>query len=205
MKDKILAELKAKYSGQLTSKFMESLSERLATKVTKEEDIQGVISELENSPIKITDLQTEGDRRATELQKRNKELQDEINALKVRTPEPPAEPPKPGAPDWAKDLQSLRSELDSMKKADQQRQARAALVERAKEKKIPSLLVDGVMVDSIDEVNEIVSKLEEKATALKQELINEGLAGKPPAKPSGVYGAKEQIANDIKAHPIIKK
>lgn len=205
MKDKILAELKAKFSGQLTSKFMESLSERLAIKVTKEEDIQGVISELENSPIKITDLQVEGDRRATELQKRNKELQDEINALKTKTPKTTAEPQTQDAPEWVKELQSLKSELDSLKKVDQQRQARAALVERAKEKKIPSLLVDGVTVDSIDDVDEIVSKLEEKATALKQELINEGLAGKPPAKPTGTFGAKEQIAQDIKANPIIKK
>ena len=36
-----------------------------------------------------------------------------------------------------------------------------------------------------------------QANELKQELINEGLGGNPPARGSGAAGAKEQIIDDL--------
>lgn len=207
MKEKILAELKKKYTGQLTVKFMESLSERLADKVTKEEEIQGVIDELENSPIKITDLQSEGDRRASELQKTTKELQDEIKALKEKKDEPPkTNNGEPVKPDYDSEIKTLKQKLEGLEKLDKQREARAALKERAKEKKIPNVLIESIQVDSIDKVDEIVSEMEKKASTLRQELINQDLGGEPPKKSSGPAGNKEQVAEDIKSHPIkVKK
>jgi len=200
MKEKILTELKKKYTGQLTTNYMESLSERLADKVTKEEDIQTVIADLENSPIKITDLQSEGDRRATELQNKLKTLQDELTSLKDA---PKTDPPKPD--DVSTQLQAIKSELENFKKTEKQREARATLQERAKEKNIPKLLLDDVNVDSIDQIDDIVLKLEEKAIALKQELVNAQLKGEPPKKGDPQNLGQKQIIDDIKANPIIKK
>jgi len=206
MKDKILTELKKKYSGQLTTKFMESLAERLAEKVTKEEEIQGVIDELEKSPIKITDLQAEGDRRATELQKTTQELQDEIKALKEEKADPPSDDKKKGdQKDYDQEIKALQKKLEGLEKLNKQRDARATLKERAKEKKIPSVLYEELKVDSVDEVDNIVTKLEEKALALRQEIINESVKDKKPVMGSGPVGNKQQIIDDYKSHPIKKK
>lgn len=200
MKEKILTELKKKYSGQLTVKFMESLADRLAINVKDEKEIEGALSELDKSHIKITDLQAEGDRRATELQNQIQLLQGELTKLKE------VKPPEPGKPDesggFLTELKTLKQELEDFKKLDRQREARAKLTERAKEKKIPSMLIETAQIESLDQLETVLSSLEEKSTALRQEFKNSELKSNPPAKGQGTPAT--EIQNEIKAHPVKK-
>lgn len=192
MKEKLLAELKKKYTGQLTTKFMDSLAERLAAKVEKEEDIEGVISELDNSPIRVQDLQVEGDRRTSEMQAKIREMEE-----KLTKPEPKPET-KPETP-----ANAIEAKFAELEKKINQREARLALMERAKEKNIPSVLLSGVNIESADRVDEVLSDLEQKATKLKQEMIDQGLVSEPPKKPTG--GVKdEQAKRDIEKYKIKK-
>lgn len=191
-------ELKTKYAGQLTSKFVEQLADRLISKVEKEEDIKGVIDELEKSPIKITDLQQEGDRRASELTQKITEMRGELEKLKKPPKEP--DPKKDDDP-----LEELREKLAEIERRDRVREVRSKLKERAKEKKIPSILIDGIDIDDEAKIDDTLTGLEAKAKELKQQMISEGLVTEPPKRPSERGGEDEEVASTIKNNPIIKK
>jgi acid stress-induced BolA-like protein IbaG/YrbA len=198
MKEKILSSLKTKYKNLgFGDKSFDGVADYLAKTVKEETDIETAIDGVE--PL-LKVFQSESDRRATELQTKTKELQEQIETLKKVKP---GEEPKPD--DVNTQIKALRDELEGLRKLDKQRGVQAKFTEQAKAKKIPSLLIEGVQVDSEDEIEGVLTKLEEKAKALKQELINEGLIDKPPARGSGAASSKEQIANDIKANPVIKK
>ncbi len=199
MKEKILLELNKKYSGQATSKFLESLAERLAEKVEKESDIEGVINELENSPIRIGDLQSEGDRRAMELQTKftktkadieaeKAEIKAELEGLKKKSPGPAKDDDK---------ITELENRLAAFEQKEIEREIRNTLSERAKAKNIPPALYKNISIKSVDEVDGIVADLEKEAQEIKQAWINEGVVGKAPSKPDGKPGDNEQIKSDI--------
>lgn len=202
MKDKILLELQKKYAGQATSKFLENLSERLAKKVEKEEDIQGVIDELDNSPITIGDLQAEGDRRATELQTKftktkseieaeKQAIKDELDGLKTKAPGPPKDEDR---------VKQLEDRLIAFEQKEKEREVRTELESRAKAKKIPSALVKRVKIDSVDEIDNIIADLEKEAQEIRQGWINEGVVGKAPGKSDSEPGTDEQIKSDIEEY-----
>ena len=181
MKDKIYAELKKKYSGQLTSKFMESLSERLAASVKEDSEIENVVNGLESSPINIKDIQAESDRRVATLQAKIEELEKKPT---TPAPEPPSANP---------DIAALMQKFETLEKRESQREARAMLLERAKAKNIPAVLLDGIQVDSPDRVDETVNALYDKAQTLRQQMIQEGLVGEPPKKPSGGANSNQTV------------
>ncbi len=198
MIDKLKAELKTKYAGQLTSKFIDSLAERLSEKVEKEEDIQGVLSELEKSPIKISDLQAEGDRRATEVGAKLQELRSEMEKIKKAPKEP--DPKK----DEEDPLKELREKLNEIERRDRVRDIKSKLTERAKEKKIPRVLIDSVDIDDESKIDEVIEGLATKAKELRQQMISDGLVTEPPKRPSAGGSDDEEITKDIHKHKIKK-
>ena len=201
MKEKLLLELNKKYAGQATSKFLESLAERLAEKVEKESEIEGIIAELDKSPIRVTDLQSEGDRRATELQAKFTKTKSEIEAEKARIEDELAKlkgtPPGPGKDD--DQIKKLEDRLAAFEQKEAEREIRNTLSERAKAKNIPPALYKHVTVKSLDEIDGVVADLEKESQDIKQAWINEGVVGKPPSKPDGKPGDNEQIKSDIEA------
>lgn len=196
MKEKLIAELKQKYTGQLTSKFIETLAERLIVKVEKEEDIEGVISELDNSPIRVQDLQVEGDRRATDLKKKIEELEARMKPNEPQDP-PEQEPNEPNI-----DFEERFKEYD---KRLARREAMIELREKAKEAKIPSVLISDVQIDSPEQVDEVLEGLREKTSKIQKEMISASLVGEPPKKPTGGANSKEQVRKDIEANRIVKQ
>lgn len=203
MKEKILAELKKKYAGQLTQSFMENLADRLAEKVTKEEEIQGVIDELDKLPIKIKDLQAEGDRRATELQKSSKqkveELEAEIQKIKGLKKDEPLEK------DYDKEIQALKQQIDDLSSTNKKERAVSKLREMAKSKKISSVLVDSVSIDDESKIDEVIKVLEEKQLKIKQEMIDSGEhIGTPRASNPTLLG-DSSVKESIKANKIKKE
>lgn len=187
MIEKLKSELIKKYSGQARKEYLESLAERLADKVEKEEDIQGVLSELENSPIKIGDLQTEGDRRVATIKK-------ELEELKRKKPEPPP-PPKPDEGDVAAQIAELKREILEERKERQRQAARAALMERTRDKQIPKALLDDISINTVEEVESTVERLIEKTEALKKEWG--GISGQEPPKKGDIGSNRKQVVDDL--------
>jgi hypothetical protein len=204
MKEKLLAELKKKYTGQLTVKYMEALAERLEPKVKDEKDIEGVINELENLPIKITDLQAEGDRRATDEQKRAQaqaaQLQTQIDELKKAKID---EPRPTGGGAYDLQINELKKQLTDLQHFTKKQTATSMLREVAGKKKIMSSLLEGVEIDDVSKVDEVIEKLEAKQTAIRQEFINTELGGEAPKK-STAKATNEQIRSDIEKYKIKK-
>lgn len=186
MKDKIIAELRVKYPGQLSSKFMDSLADRLAAKVEKEEDIQGAVGELDNSLIRVLDIQAEGDRRATELQKTISEMKAELNK-KVDTP----------PPDTAAAVQALQERLNQLEQEKQNEAIHYKLMEAGRERKIPKVLLESATAKTAEEVDSVIQALEAKAVELRKELGVE-IGTDPPRKATGPATTKEQVTDDIK-------
>jgi len=197
MKEKLLLELNKKYAGQATSKFLESLAERLAEKVEKESEIEGIIAELDKSPIRVTDLQSEGDRRATELQAKFTKTKSEIEAEKARIEDELKKLKDPGLPKDDDQIKKLEDRLAAFEQKEAEREIRNTLSERAKAKNIPPALYRHVTVKSLDEIDGVVADLEKESQDIKQAWINEGVVGKPPSKPDGKPGDNEQIKSDI--------
>lgn len=187
MIDKLKSELIKKYTGQARKEYLESLAERLADKVEKEEDIQGVLSELENSPIKIGDLQTEGDRRVAAIRK-------ELDELKRKKPEPPPTT-KPDDGDVSAQIAELKREILEERKGRQRQEARAELIERTRDKQIPKALIDDVKIDSVEEVESAVERLVEKTEALKKEWG--GIGGQEPPKRGETGSNRKQVVDDL--------
>lgn len=201
MKDQILAELKKKYTGQLTSKFMGSLAERLAEKVEKEEDIEGAVSELESSVVKIGDIQTEGDRRVSELTARIKEYEGKLKELEDKPPAAQTSQDKEDISNLEGMIKSLQNKFDQKEKEALRDKARATLLERVADKRIPKVLLDKVDVNSPDEVDEAIEKLEEDHKALRKEMGLD-LAQDPPRRGDPQAASAKQIIDDIKKFKV---
>jgi len=202
MKEQILAELKKRFEGRCTSKFMESLADRLSAKITKEEEIKGVIDELENGVIKITDLQAEGDRRATEIQNKAKELELKIAELEKSKKKEPE--PQPGATNYDAQIKELQDKLDLLNSTNKKDKAVSKLREMAKVKKISAILLENVNIEDETQVEAVMAELEGKQAKLKQEMIESGDIISAPKKGTPA-AASSEIAEQIKSAPIVKK
>ncbi len=197
MKEKILAELKKKYTGQLTSKFMTSLAERLAEKVEKEEDIEGAIGELESSVVKVGDIQTEGDRRVTELNAKLKEYEQRMQEIEAKPPQVKTTQDKVDISHLEAMVKELKDKFDAKEKEAQRDKARAMLLERVADKRIPKVLLDKVDVGSPDEVDEAIERLEADHKLLREEM-GVDLSQDPPRRGEPNKGSAKQIIEDLK-------
>lgn len=187
MLTELKSELEKRYAGQASKKYLENLAERLAHKVEKQEDIEGVLKELEDSPVKISDLQVEGDRRVSEIKKKFEE-------------KPPKESPPDTTPEPSKqptdELDAIKRELAEMRRDRERAKARAALMERTAGKNIPRALLDDVHVDSVDDVDTAIERLEKKSEALRKEW-GVALAQDPPKKGEKPSGPTRAAVEDI--------
>ena len=197
LKEQLLAELKKNYEGRLTSKFTEQLADRLAGKVEKAEDIQGVINELENAPVKIQDLQSEGDRRAKELSNRIKELESELTKKKETPPEPPpSTPPDNLFNTVMEEMKQLRAEVQQQKQEKAAEKAKQLLLTKLEGKKIPRVLIEDANPQSAEDVDEIIQKAEAKFEQLKKDIGV--VAGEEPPRRGDPAAEQRKVIDDIK-------
>jgi hypothetical protein len=194
LKEKLVAELKTKYQGQTTTKFIEGLADRLIGKVDKEEDIKGVIDELDNSPVKIADIQAEGDRRATELTQRIKELEKKAGET------PPKVEPKPEKKD--DDTLTRLEKIEKMLLEREQREESQKAMDQFKARidalKIPRAMIEGIKVESTDAVEDHVSNVEKRY----KDLVNQikGPSGDDPPKKGDPAKEKQRVIEEIKKY-----
>lgn len=204
MKEKILAELVKKYPG-LSKLFLGFFADKMATKITEESAIEGAVAELDKLPVSIADMaaeyQKEGDRRATDAEKKFKAKKDKDGEEKEK--EESKEKEEGGDDPIAKltkMVASLTTELTNYKKEGTQKSYSQKLAEKLAEKKIPAMLAKGRVVESDEELDTILAEIEADHTAYKQGLINDELkGGKAPAGGVTTDATKTKVEADIGA------
>jgi hypothetical protein len=194
MREKILAKLTEKFAG-LPKNFLGLWADKLATKVTEESQIEGVVNELDKLPVTLqelaAELQKEGDRRVAEAKK-----------PQPKTPEPAKkgdegsnqQPPADDTPAWAK---ALMEEVKTLKTEKQQQTIQAKLNEKLKG--VPPVFFKGRVPDSEDKIETVAAEILADYTAFQQDSINAGLEnGKRPATGgAGVNPSKQAVLKDI--------
>jgi len=202
MKEKILQALKTKYTG-VQSLVLDRVAEELAKTVTEEANIEtaiGGVGGLINTFNSI--LQSEGDRRATDAAKTalgNYERQHNLKEGK------PIEGPKPADPNDIASIvanavkaavEPLQNELNQFKQKGSSEALSAKLKAKMAEKKIPEAFLKGRTVESEDKLDGVLAEIEADFTAVKQDLINEGVVVEPP---KGSVGNPSSVDADIEA------
>lgn len=206
MKEKILQALKTKFQGVHAS-LLGLVAEKLATKVTADDQIEGAITALEQSPISITDyanlLQSEGDRRANEAANTRE------NTLKGQFELVPKGQGSGGAgsgqgagggkedenpPKWALDL---INKVNGMENKNKQQGLSEKLQAALKEKKIPVQLAKGRTIEKEEDLPAIVQEIENDFTAIKQDAINSGVVAETPAGGLPAEGTSNTVKADI--------
>lgn len=201
LKGKILAQLKVKYPG-VQSAVLELIATKLAVSVKEEAEIDGAITGLENMPISVTEyaelLQKEGDRRVTEAQKKF-QSKDEKKDDKKDDSNPGGGGDDP-MKQILKKMDDMSKELADFKASKTRETLHEKLVAALKEKKIPTVLAKGRVIESEDQLEGLVTEIEADHVALKQDLANDGFSQQPkPANgQSGPVGEKA-IAAEIQA------
>lgn len=172
MKDKIIARLKAKFSGVNLSKTrLDQIADKLASKITDENEIDGKLDEL-NDIMPFADIAKQDDRVRT--------LEAKIKEPKKQDPpkpeDTPADPPE-DVPAWAKALidqnKSLNEKLTSLEQGRTAEQNQARLRALLKEKKVDDKFLDdplrkmAIASKTFKEESEIEAFAEEIATAFQ--------------------------------------
>lgn len=137
MKALILIALKQKYPN-VSAKFLGLWADKLAQKATEESQIEGVINELDNLPISISDLATEfqkeGDRRVATFEKQKPVVKEKK--------EGEAEPADdPTMPTWAKAILEQNKTLATQLQTIQAEKQTGTIREKASSalKDVPAL------------------------------------------------------------------
>ena len=150
MKEKILVQLKTKFKTLgLSDKVFDGVAEYLSTTITEETEIEGRVK---NSEGLLKAVQTENDRRTTELVQKNKTLEKELDKLKsVPQPEQPISTPDNNGeiPGWAKKLTETQNTIIAKQKQDDTLRQISSLKANVAQKLITDGKIDKRLCDKI--------------------------------------------------------
>ena len=192
MREKILAQLKAKFSG-VSQKALGLIADKLAKKVTEESGIEQAITDFDNA-ISIVefanDLQREGDTRVGDAKK-----EWEKNNPKTSAANPPKQedPPKNDeVPAWAK---ALTDQIATLTRERNQ----GTIAGKAKDllKDVPAEFWNGrTLPEKEEDLQTFVETVTKDYNALTQSFVNKGLmSATPPAGGGGESAAAGQVNN----------
>jgi hypothetical protein len=183
MREKILAKLKAKFSG-LPIAFLGLFADKMATTVTEEDKIDGAIATLDTLPVPLPDLaadwQKEGDRRVADAKKE----------WDKKNPKPPGpgktDPPTNEPPETdpnkilLQTVQNLAKQVEEMRTHTTQKTLAEKLHAKLAEKKIPLVYAKGRIPEKEEDIETLVAEIEADHQAVKQDLINQGFSQQTP-------------------------
>ncbi len=205
MNEQLLASLRTKFDGvqdailkRVAEKFGQNLS-----KTSTEDDIQGVVDEVTFQDV----LESYGDSRATEASRTAvnnfKKKQGIQNRQEPEQPQNQDDDSFPSdAPKWAQSLIRQNQELSKKLEGLEKEGKRKTLVERVHEKlnkgdkKVPFSFWKNrnIQVENEDEIDSIVDQIREDFSAVRKELIAEGLSDDPKVSLGGI---STQVEKDI--------
>jgi len=214
MKEKILTFLKSKLTG-VSESFLAGVADTFSKTVKEEKDIETIFTDgiIETLKFSATQLQVEGDRRATEAQKTALKNFQEKHGLKedgtpIKKVKPEDVKPDPDEPAYMTAFKKEQKEaMDALKKEiDTQKQEKTltALSKRVKEheklKDIPASYLKGrnLIPKTEDEIDNLVSSIETDYNGFKQEMAEKGVILSNPPAGGGQQDDKSTIDDYLK-------
>jgi hypothetical protein len=209
MKEKILTFLKSKLTG-VSESFLLGVAETFSKTINDEKEIDTVFTDgvIETLKFSASQLQIEGDRRATEAQKTALKNFQEKHGLKedgtpIKPPKQEEVKPNPDEPAWftafKKEQQAstdaLKAELDAQK----QEKTLTALADKVKShdklKDIPKSFLNNrnLIPKSEDEIDQLVSTIEADYNSFTQEMAEKGVIISKPSAGGGSSGKESNI------------
>lgn len=200
MKEKLLALLVAKFKG-----VSEATLERIATKkagsVTDETQLQSIADSIDLAQV----VQSEVDSKITDANKKAVQNYETTHKLKDGKPisaEPPTPPtpPTPGTDEpgwfmaWKKQQEEITTALKTKLEGYEKKGTQDALLSKVKakliEKKVPAKFFEkrGMVIESEDQIETLVTEIEGDYTAFKQDMVNQGVMIDVPASGTGPAG-----------------
>lgn len=208
MREKILAELKKKYSG-LSNELLGLIADKLSVKITTDDQLQGGLAELDNSPIPVADyaafLQREGDRRVSLATQTHERTLREKFEFKEKTPAPggPTPPKTENEDDLRTQMAALQRKLQDREAKEQRQELQNQFVQKLTEKKIPVAFARGRSFESAEQLDAALAEVEKDYTEVRQSLVNEGLGQQ--SQPFGGAVKTDNVDADIDAWATAKK
>lgn len=195
MKQKILTELKNKYSHLgLSKEASDGVASVLEKTIKSEDEIETAVSGVEGM-LKV--FQSDADRARTEynaLKTAKEELEKKLKEATPPSPPTPTDPPKPFDAEafMAEILETMRKERESAAQDEQKAaQRKADIAAKAKEYGIPEKLISNFAI--ADDAN-----LDDVFKGVKQTLADAGFEfSEPPTSGGGIRTDAEGIANLI--------
>lgn len=190
MKEKILQELKTKYSNLgLSDEVLGSVAEFLAKSVTKDEEVSNAVSGAE---LTLKTFQSQFDKIRGEKSTMQKELDELKKKVNPNDPPKPTDPPKEDKPLTREDIIAIMAEQlkpvnERFTKADEEAKKAERLSEvmaKAKEYKIPEAVAKYMSVP--DDAN-----LDDFMKTAKQDFSNNGFSEVTPPE-----SAEAQVKTD---------
>jgi hypothetical protein len=220
MKEKILVFLKSKLTG-VSESFLSGVADTFSKTIKEEKDIETVIPDgiIEALKYSATQLQIEGDRRATEAQKTALKNFQEKHGLDENGERIKGKPGRPAKskdadpddsddgekiPEWAKKILAKNAELEQKIEAQTQEKTSAMLAEKVskheKLKDIPQSYLKGrnLVPKSEAEIDQLVTSIETDYNSFKQEMAEKGVVISVPPTGGGSAGDKSTIDEYIK-------
>ena len=215
MKEKILTFLKSKLTG-VSESFLAGVADTFSKTVKEEKDIETTITDgiIETIKFSATQLQVEGDRRATDASKTAlKNFQEKHGLKEDGTPikkviKPEDVKPDPDEPAWftaykkeqGESFTKLQKDIDTQK----QEKTSVALSKRVREheklKDIPASYFKGrnLTPKSEDEIDQLVASIETDFNGFKQEMAEKGVEISTPPAGGGPQDDKSTIDEYLK-------
>lgn len=204
MKEKILAFLKTKIQG-VSEAYLLGVADLYSKTVTEETQIESTFTDgvIDLLKLSAAQLQSEGDRRATEAQKTALKNFLEKHNLDENG-KPKGTPPPPGdVPEWFKAYQEehtqLKTKLDGFEKEKTVSQLKATLVAKLKEKGIPDSYIKGrnLAIEKEEDIDQLVTSIDTDYTTFRQELVEQGVIISVPRAAEGSVKEGEVLGKTI--------
>ncbi len=211
MKEKIVTFLKSKLPG-VSESFLSGVADTFSKTIKEEKDIETVFSDgiIETLKFSATELQKEGDRRATAAQETAlKNFREKHGLNEDGTPiKKPGRPKKDVDPDpdddekipkWAEKFLADQTELKQKFEAQTQEKTLIALSEKVKAheklKDIPASYLRGrnLVPKSEADIDNLVASIETDYNGFKQEMAEKGVVISVPPTGGGQMGDKSTI------------
>lgn len=205
LKAQVLAKLKAKFPG-LPEAFLGFVADKVSAKVTEESQIEGVIDELNNGAISLTDqaafFQAESDRRVTEAKKKWEEKKPgstNPNPKKKKGKEDDEDEEDDDAlTEQQRQLKELQAKVEAFERSQQTKSLTEQLHQKLKEKNIPLTFAKGRLPENADALDSLVTEIETDYNEVKQEFTNQGLQQMTGVAIGGNV-AKDAVVSDIES------
>lgn len=203
MKDKVLLFLKSKLTG-VPESFLAGIADLYGKTITKEEEIATTLTDpvLDLIKLSASQLQVEGDRRATEAQKTvlknymdKHDLDENGKSKKKEKTEETDDELK--MPSWAKTLMEkferenneVKSKLQEIEQAKTQEVLMGKMKTSLKEKGIPEWFANPMLrnlkIESEDNLNQLITGIETDFSVAKQASAEQGVVISVPPKSDG--------------------